>query len=241
MDDLNFFNSTSFFNILGAWSIVIGVILYSISAPDAMFIKEKDSPDGIFYIKDRDNPHGRLIQIKYDFIIWPAIVAQLFFDTFWGKVGKGWLGVLTWRSFFMTLTFSVVINFVCILMIIGNIPSDVPNFSTIQISILIKSELMFILCNFIGDLFSVNVTRFLINKLINAKIKKWKFIIYDLIGIFFGYFLMAMPGLLVLLVSESSSSSDHKYSNWRFFTDFLTIYVFDIMIVKGIKEKKQNE
>lgn len=181
MNDLNLL-----FTELGALSVIAGFVLYSLAAPIVFFIKE-------------ENGSRELSHQKYDFIIWPARAAQFFFDSFWGKVGKGKFGVLTWRSFWATLTFSVLINLICVGLILGNAPPDMPRPMFEYIGILFYSKIFFILCNFIGDFFSVNITRYLLDRIIHSDINSWRYIVFDILGIIGGYLLMLLPAVFFFL------------------------------------------
>lgn len=71
---------------LGSLAVFVGFIIVVVAAPIVFFTKQSSDTSG------GATP-------PFHFIIWPAKVAQAFFNRFWGEVGKGWFGVLTWRSF----------------------------------------------------------------------------------------------------------------------------------------------
>lgn len=174
-------------NTIGAWLVCIGFVLFSIAAPITFFIKEDTA---------KNFPNQ-----EFHFIIWPAIAAQTFFSAIWGKVGNGIFGVLTFKSVRNTLFFSVTINILCIFLILNKASQDSPSFSVDHIRILYTSKIWFICCNFLGDLLSIHVTRYLLDKIIHSKIKSWKYIILDITGILCGYLIMLLPSFLVYQIS----------------------------------------
>ncbi len=175
-------------NTVGAACAIIGLILYSLAGALAYFLQHKEE------IQSTDRK-------EFTFFLRPANAAQTFFNKFWGPVGQGWLGVLTWRSFSATLVFSVVLNVACISLILKGVPEDAPDFNLNLVSILFFSELWFLFCNFLGDLFSVNVTRWMLHKITTLKKKAWKYIFIDLTGIVLGYGVMLVPAFVVLQLS----------------------------------------
>ncbi len=176
-------------NSFGAWCAVLGFGVFAFAAPIAYFLKYKEAS-------------AQETNKAFQFILLPAQAAQAFFNVLWGKVGRGWFGVLSVRSFFVTLGFSVVINLLCIRLILSNVPPDAPTFDLNFIGILYSSELWFIFCNFLGDLFSVNITRLMLHKIIHTESKTWRYVVYDFLGVVGGYLLMILPGFLVLQFNE---------------------------------------
>lgn len=199
---------------IGAWFAIIGLLLFTFAAPVVYFLKEKNATTG-------DS------QPKFHFIIWPAKAAQAFFNALWGEVGKGLFGVLTGRSIMVTLIFSVAINLICIQLILVSAPPDAPEFGLDYIKILYTSEIWFIFCNFIGDLFSIHVTRFLLHKIIHKK-ASWKYIAWDFGGIIGGYFLMLLPSWLLFQFGLSFFESPNEIIHAGLFGNVLIPFFLGI-------------
>lgn len=153
----------------------------------------------------REIPEDPANPKRFRIIVWPAKVAQTFFNAFWGKVDtpdtrfRALFKFFTWRSAYATLIFSVSLNVICILLILFSAPPDSPRPTFLKIQILFTSEIMFLFCNFLGDFVSVNITRFVLHNITTKKRKNLRYIALDALGIILGYGVMLLPGALVLM------------------------------------------
>jgi len=156
----------------------------------------------LFYlknVKEFEKIYTELSDNDYKKIVWPAIFANNFFCYFFGNVGNGIKGLLTWRSIGVTFLFSTIANALCLFIILENIPNDIPFFDLNLIKITVFSYFTFILFNLVGDMFSICVTRTVLWRIVKQRTNFLKFIGYDILGIMIGYLITIFPSLLYCL------------------------------------------
>lgn len=176
-------------NNFGAWITVIGFISWVLSAPTLWFIKEVDPGPA----------HSKSGLFRWN--IGPALVANAFFEKFFGERGKGFRDLFTWRSVTVTLLFSGIANLLCVLLILTSSPEDAPPFELPMIRILFLNHVVFMTFNFLGDLVSVSVTRHILNKIATTQKDYLHYFSLDLLGIFFGYLVTLSPTFLAICYS----------------------------------------
>ncbi len=136
---------------------------------------------------------------NYDWIVWPAIGLNKVFTKLFGKTDVRFWRLFTWRSCTVTALLSLLSNMICVLLIFNTEPKDFQHIEFALLRIVVNSYLVFILFNFIGDWFSVNVSRYILNKIVLDKRKLFWYLSIDMGGIAIGYLITLLPSYSILL------------------------------------------
>ena len=96
----------------------------------------------------------------------------------------------------------VLLSFIALAFIFINAPSDLPPFDFELIKIFGLSYLMFIIFNFLGDLISINITRYIVYKISTQK-RIFKNILLDLFGMVIGYIITFLPIIAIFILFNS--------------------------------------
>ena len=156
----------------------------------------------LFYLR-----HARQFEYEYqtlsdgefNWLIWPAVAANYFFELLFGQRGTRFRDLYKPRTIGVVFLISLLANSMCVILILLSAPKDLPSFDSRLIWILVLSYLVFIIFNFLGDLISVNITRHVLSKIIAGKCNFIRYLGIDIFGIGLGYFVTLLPSLIIFI------------------------------------------
>lgn len=168
----------------------------------------------LFYIgnaRSFEKEYPSLSNGEFNWLIWPAIAANYFFESLFGKRGTSFRDLYTWRSVGVTFLISFFANIVCILLIFSSVPDDLPSFDFQLIKIYVLSYLFFALFNFLGDLVSVSFTRHILSKIVMGKCNFVHYLSFDFLGILTGYLITLLPTIFIVLYCLNTGDDFNKW------------------------------
>jgi len=185
---MEWFDQFSHLNLLSSYLVIVASFLLLILYPARYYL---------YHARKFDKEYPTLSEGQFHWLIWPAIGASYFYEKLLGKVGPRFRDLFTWRSVTVTFFFSFLANTICIFLILTSIPSDLPPFDLQLIRILGLSHIVFIVFNYMGDLVSVNITRYVVSKIVAGKCNFLRYIATDVLGILLAYFITLAPSIFV--------------------------------------------
>lgn len=171
--------------------------------------------------KQFDKEYPILTKNEFNWLVWPAIAANSFFNLLFGNRGSRIKDLYTWRSVGVTFLISFFANAICVILILTSIPNDLPPFDLRLIQILGLSHFVFIIFNFLGDLISISFTRHVLNKIITGKCNFVRYLAIDVSGILLGYFVTFIPTLVIVIFCLITGDELNKWVNSGFLGNIL--------------------
>lgn len=198
--------------LFSSYLIILATLVYFILVSSLFYLK---------HAKKFEQEYESLTGIEFNWLIWPAIGINHFFSRLFGESGRKFRDLYTFRSVSITFAISLFSNVLCVIFILISIPEDLPPFDLQIIRILVLSYMVFVVFNFFGDLISVNVTRYVISKIISGKVNIIKYLGIDLLGIIFGYFITFLPSVIIFLICWNSDIEFNQFVHLGLFGNAL--------------------
>ncbi len=167
----------------------------------------------------------RLTLEQYHFLIWPAQFMNRVYQIYFGRVAlndKGKLGKTGWKQLYSfksmrrVLWLSLGANLICCILILLERPKAF-EITMDHIQVVFFSYLFFLFCNFWGDLISVNISRYVVVKIVHKGRLGWTLLLIlllDVAGIVIGYLVTLTPSLSITLYCWVTDSPFNEWIEW---------------------------
>lgn len=211
--------------LLAAYLLIVGSLILAFTKSSLFFLS---------HVHRFEKDYSALSERVFQWLIWPAIAANFFFEHLFGHRGDNFWSLYTWRSISVTLLISLFANSICVVLILTSMPEDVIEFDLSLVRLLSLSYMIFLIFNFLGDLVSVGITRHVLSIIISGRCNFLRYLFIDVVGVVIGYIVTLAPSIAVVSYCIAQEVEINEFIRSGLLGGLLTPFFLFIFATTGI-------
>ena len=170
---------------------------------------------------------------EYKGIVWPAFITQKLFVNVFDIRGNKYWDFFSVKSVLLIFLFSFFANLLIIYLIVTTSPVSLQSLEPSLKKLLVNNYIVFILFNYLGDLLSVSITWYLVNKLTLEKCNIIKYFGFECLGVMAGYLISLMPVIVGVLCTLILDFDTNYYMQAGLFGNIFVPIIIVIYVISS--------